>query len=465
MSILENVPDNWITAEIGSINCYKSMGINPSENPDEIFELYSVPSFPTGKPELLKGSEIGSTKQCVEPGDVLLCKINPRINRVWKVAPKGLYRQIASSEWIVIRQKLIDTDFLRYLFSELSFRDLLCSDVAGVGGSLTRAQPARVSKYEILVASLEEQKEIATRLDKLLAQVGSIKLRLDKIEEIIKRFRQSVLEVACRGMLTNDWRNAKNAPAWKTVLLKEIAEIKGGITKDIKKQKNSDIDIPYLRVANVQRGYIDLTEVKTIKIPKEKLNEFLLEKGDILLNEGGDIDKLGRGWIWEGQIEPCSYQNHVFRARLFNKENEPKYISWFANTIGFNFFLSSGKQTTGIASINKTMISNLEIQLPSPSEQKEIVKRIEELFFFISIIVQRVQAAKVRIDHLSQSILIKAFSGELTAEWREQHPELISGENSAVALLERIKEEKNSVKNSVRPLKSAKNVKIALKRK
>ena len=96
-------PPNWATADIESINFFKGNNINPSLYPEEKFKLYSVPIFPTGKPELTQGKDIGSTKQTVQPGDVLLCKINPRINRVWRVEHKGAFPQIASSEWIVIR--------------------------------------------------------------------------------------------------------------------------------------------------------------------------------------------------------------------------------------------------------------------------------------------------------------------------------------------------------------------------
>jgi len=454
MSILENVPDNWITAEIGSINCYKSMGINPSENPDEIFELYSVPSFPTGKPELLKGSEIGSTKQCVEPGDVLLCKINPRINRVWKVAPKGLYRQIASSEWIVIRQKLIDTDFLRYLFSELSFRDLLCSDVAGVGGSLTRAQPARVSKYEILVASLEEQKEIATRLDKLLAQVGSIKLRLDKIEEIIKRFRQSVLEVACRGDSECIERS-----------LEDFCSIISGNAFN----SNSFIEngIPVIKISNIQHGkFINDPHQEYLPIDYLKIfKKFIVNPEDILL-------ALTRP-ITNDTLKVCLYPSNGDLALLNqrvavlrpNGNISKDYLILLMQSNFFKEKIKNNLSETLQPNLSPNDLAKIKIRCPDIYKQNQIVNMIKKQLSIEQCIEQRLKKTQLCINILTQSILSKAFRGELTSEWREQHPELISGENSAVALLERIKEEKNSVKNSVRPLKSAKNVKIALKRK
>ncbi|MFW1480567.1 restriction endonuclease subunit S, partial [Vibrio parahaemolyticus] len=178
---------------IKDVNERKAASIDPSKYPNETFELFSVPIFPTGIAEIIQGKDIGSTKQIVEPGDVLLCKINPRINRVWVVSEAKGYRQIASSEWIVIRSSIHENYFLKYFFQESSFRDLLCSDVSGVGGSLTRAKPKLVNEYEVAVAPLPEQKRIVEKLDEVLAQVDTIKARLDGIPDLLKRFRQSVL--------------------------------------------------------------------------------------------------------------------------------------------------------------------------------------------------------------------------------------------------------------------------------
>jgi len=132
-----------------------------------------------------------------------------------------------------------------------------------------------------------------------------------------------------------------------------------------------------LRVANVQRGYLDLNEIKYIKVPGDKLPELLLEKGDVLFNEGGDRDKLGRGWIWEGQINACTYQNHIFRARLFLKEVNGKLFSWYGNTFGQQYFMAKGKQTTNLASINKTLLSAFPLPLLPLDEQMQLIKEID----------------------------------------------------------------------------------------
>ena len=144
--------------------------------------------------------------------------------------------------------------------------------------------------------------------------------------------------------------DAFDRPEWEWTTLDEIAEVKGGITKDSKREAHAEFDeFPYLRVANVQRGYLDLSEITTIRADRRKAQRLVLRPGDILFNEGGDRDKLGRGWVWEGQIEDCIHQNHVFRARLVDDRFDPYFVSLHANSWGQKWFESHGKQTTNLA--------------------------------------------------------------------------------------------------------------------
>src|SRR5205085_6907961 len=106
--------------------------------------------------------------------------------------------------------------------------------------------------------------------------------------------------------------------------------------------------VPYLRVANVQRGFLDLGEVSKIDATEEEVAELRLEEGDVLFNEGGDRDKLGRGWIWRGELPDCIHQNHVFRARIRSGLADPKYLSWYGNSAGQAYFIAEGKQTTNL---------------------------------------------------------------------------------------------------------------------
>ena len=142
---------------------------------------------------------------------------------------------------------------------------------------------------------------------------------------------------------------------------------------DKKRQDPTARSVPYLRVANVQRGYLDLAEVKLIEAAAADIAELRLVPGDVLFNEGGDRDKLGRGWIWEGQLPECIHQNHVFRARLHSEELSGKLISWWGNTFGKDYFLREGKQTTNLASINRTKLAAFPVPLLLLAEQDRIV--------------------------------------------------------------------------------------------
>lgn len=175
---------------------------------------------------------------------------------------------------------------------------------------------------------------------------------------------------------------------WTWTNLSAIAELKGGITKG-QRRKPQDIlsSVPYLRVANVQRGYLDLAEIKQIEATEDEIKELRLLPGDILFNEGGDRDKLGRGWVWRGEIPECIHQNHVFRARLYISELQSKLLSWYGNSFGQRYFISEGKQTTNLASINLTKLGALPIPLPPINEQHRIVAEIETQFTRLDAVV------------------------------------------------------------------------------
>jgi type I restriction enzyme S subunit len=198
---------------------------------------------------------------------------------------------------------------------------------------------------------------------------------------------------------------------WAWATLDALADVKGGITVDQKRKHSSPArSVPYLRVANVQRGYIDLTEVKEIAATEDEIQELILKPGDVLFNEGGDRDKLGRGWVWNGELSECIHQNHVFRARLLGAGINPKFVSWYANTFGQKFFFDEGKHTTNLASISMTKLKRLPVPVPPPAEQKRIVADVERRLSVIEELETVVSANLQRASRLRQGILQQAFS-------------------------------------------------------
>ena len=163
---------------------------------------------------------------------------------------------------------------------------------------------------------------------------------------------------------------------WQIVKLIEVAEVQTGISKSSQRRLKSPIELPYLRVANVQDGFLDLEEIKTIEIERGKFERYSLKYGDVLLTEGGDFDKLGRGTIWRDEIKDCVHQNHVFVVRPKKKELLPEYLSLLTSSdYGRRHFIKCSKQSTNLASINSTQLKAFPVLLPEIDLQQEIVKR------------------------------------------------------------------------------------------
>lgn len=286
-----------------------------------------------------------------------------------------------------------------------------------------------LKEANFLVPSFAEQQEIATRLDDLLAQVDAIKVRLDAIPAILKRFRQAVLAAAVSGKMVN-------SAIWKNVKLSSICtSISDG---DHQAPPKAETGIPFLVISNLSTGKLDFLSIdrfvpesyykslKDIRIPK---------KFDLLYTVTGSF---GISVIVDSD-QPFCFQRHI----AILKPN-----SYLVNFRFLNIYLSSSfakdqAEAVATGTAQKTVplngLRNFNIKLPPLKEQTEIVNRVEQLFAFADQIEQQVQAAQTRVNQLTQAILAKAFKGELTAAWRAAHPELISGENSAEALLEKIK--------------------------
>jgi len=159
---------------------------------------------------------------------------------------------------------------------------------------------------------------------------------------------------------------------WKKVPLDHVAHVQTGLAKGKKNIKNPVL-VPYLRVANVQDGYLDLSLIKEIETEKNDIHKYLLKQGDVLLTEGGDFDKLGRGAIWQGDVNPCLHQNHIFVVRPKDHILIPQFLSLLTgSSYGKAYFLKCSKQSTNLASINSSQLKKFPVLLPPKGEQVAI---------------------------------------------------------------------------------------------
>lgn len=236
---------------------------------------------------------------------------------------------------------------------------------------------------------------------------------------------------------------------WLTTTLREIAEIVGGVTKDAKKSSGPGFrDVPYLRVANVQRGRLDLTEMKLISASESEIQKMSLQPGDILLNEGGDRDKIGRGWVWRNQVAECIHQSHVFRMRPYSDDIQPELISHHGNTFGKLWFQKAGKQTTNLASINMTMLRMFPVPVAPALEQEEILEQIRAQLESLTDQERSIELALKQSAAQRQNILRAAFSGQLVPQDPDDEP--------ASVLLERIRAERAEREKQAKTRRSAK---------
>ena len=492
---MRELPDGWAEVALGKVfSPRRGQSVVPSKEPGRRFELYSVPSFETGRPERPLGVEIGSSKQRVAPGTVLLCRINPRINRVWVVGPAGDVPQIASTEWIPLGPvDGLTPRFLVYALQTGAVRRHLTSNVSGVGGSLMRVRMAAVWRTKIRLAPSFEQHRITARVGALFGRLADGIEALSRAEARAERYRASVLKAAVEGRLTAWWRK-ENPPAetggellrrilterrkrweqeqlakfvdrgrkppgnWKSkykepvapdtralpelpegwcwATVDQIGDVGSGITKGGRKRVAARRPVPYLRVANVQRGGLDLTEIKTIPASESEIRRYSLQSGDVLFNEGGDRDKLGRGCVWRGEIRECLHQNHVFRVRPFLRDYSPDFLSHYGNSSGQEWFFRRATQSVNLASINQTVLRSLPVPVPPAGEQGQIVARVAHELANVERRTMEMANASTRAASLRQSILKCAFEGRLIPQDPADEP--------ASLLLDRIRAEREA---------------------
>ncbi|AVL27212.1 hypothetical protein CEQ32_14570 [Shewanella sp. FDAARGOS_354] len=324
---------------------------------------------------------------------------------------------------------LIGVSFLRHVLEARGLEDTIS------GSAQPQITRQGLSDVRIPLPPLAEQKVIADKLDTLLAQVETTKARLDRIPEILKRFRQSVLSAAVSGKLISV----------ANPLMVKI----GDVVSDIRYGTSKKCDYnggktPVIRIPNIGDRKLDISDLKSADFTEKELKALALKPGDILvIRSNGSLDLVAKPALVESKYEGFLYAGYLIRIRCNEGKVLPSFLlNVLSSRVVRDVVEIGARSTSGVNNINSKELASLVFVLPSIDEQAEICHRVEELFSFADSIEQKATAALARVNNLTLSILAKAFRGELTAEWRAANPELIGGDNSAAALLERIKAER-----------------------
>jgi type I restriction enzyme S subunit len=454
---MSELPASWVKTTLGQVVSYAdNETTDPADMPPVawLLELEDI-ERDTGKVLERKTVEERapkSSKNRFQTGDVLYGKLRPYLNKVVRADHDGF----CSSEIIAISPGLLDKNFLFHSMRSPDFIEYVSSVSHGMRMPRLGTQQAKSAPFAL--PPLAEQTRIAAKLDELLAQVDTLKTRINAIPALLKRFHQSVLAAAVSGRLTEEWRSSSapnacteyqsvdvlepwshtiEAPAsWQMHIFEEVIKLVGGSQP------------PKSEFAYEQKpGFVRLIQIRDYKsdshkvfINQESTKKFC-DKHDVMIGRyGPPIFQILRGL--EG-----AYNVALMKAvPLEGLDND--YMYWYLQNYKLLNFVEAGSdRTAGQSGVNKAFLEKYPLFIPPLDEQTEIVRRVEQLFAFADQLEAKVASAKSRIDHLTQSILAKAFRGELVPQDPNDEP--------ASVLLERIKTQRAAAPKAKRGRKAS----------
>lgn len=308
----------------------------------------------------------------------------------------------------VIPRPGIDPDYLLYALA--SQRDALAREIGTSAHGTRRLGSSSLQALPIPMPPLNEQRAIGYFLSKLQHVV--------EVQSQIVRTVRRVKETATAGVFGEGVRAAPRQMTrfgpvpgnWQIEALENVAEVQTGVAKGRKFANEEMTEVPYLRVANVQDGRLELSHMKTIQIRRSEVDRYRLKVGDVVLTEGGDFDKLGRGFIWRAELELCVHQNHVFAVRPDRRRLTPEFFAYLTQApYGKSYFRTVAHKTTNLACINTAKLKAFPVPVPPLDEQQQIVATLDAIDRNIALHERR----RAVLHALFESLLTRLTSGEI----------------------------------------------------
>ena len=383
------------TVRLGDI-CDIVSGGTPSRSNPEFWQDGKIPWIKIGN---IKGKHISEADEYVTqkgldgssakmlPKGTILYTIFATLGEVGILDIEACTNQAIAG--ITVRDPLkVQTEYLYYY---LKSKKNYVNEI-GRGVAQNNINMSILRNFSVPIPKIEEQKEIVSVLSKEETIISARKQQLSALDDLIKaRFVE---------MFGDPLLNPMN---WKEEKLEEIADIVSGITKGRKVQSTDLYEVPYMAVSNVKDGYIDWTTVKTILATQAEIDQYRLLPNDVLMTEGGDPDKLGRGAIIHEPPSDCIHQNHIFRVRLNQSRITPEFMGqYLQHQKAKRYFLGCAKQTTGIASINMKQLRALPMLMPPIGLQREFAAFVAQIDKSKSVIQKSLDETQILFDSLMQ---------------------------------------------------------------
>ncbi len=388
-SFTEALPEGWCLKRLKHVSPEITVGVvvNPSTYFDDDGEIFFIRGVDVswGRIETLKAKRISNesnrilAKSKLREGDIVSIRVGyPGVSAV---ITKELDGANCASLLIIRKPVEISSQLLFYQLSSAFGRNQV--KLLQQGAAQEQINVSDIVNFAVACPPIDEAKTITSFLDHETAKIDTLIEKQKQLIELLKEKRQAVISHAVTKGLNPDapmkdsgveWLG--EVPAhWAVRRLKHAATLQSGIPKGADLTGKLCISVPMLRVANVQDGYLDLEDVHLLDIEPDQLDRYLLKQGDVLMNEGGDNDKLGRGAVWSGEIQPCIHQNHVFAIRPENIESDWLDLLTRAAYAKFHFYRVA-KQSTNLASISSSNIKETPMVIPPREERKEIIRYV-----------------------------------------------------------------------------------------
>lgn len=414
-SLLDELPIEWAFDRLKDIVVLRSERCDESSEIEDYLELEDIESG-TGRILNRRNTmQVVSDVTLFKKGDVLFGKLRPYLEKYYQADFDGK----CTGEILAFKPERIDSGFLRYCIASSWFIER-CNMLA-YGAKMPRVNwPTQLAQINFPLPPLPEQKRIAAYLDACCTAIDAAVAAKSQQLETLDALRKEVIQRAVtRGLAQqpelqntgNTWM--EQVPAgWNLVCLKRVSEIQTGITLG-KVYDGPVIERPYLRVANVQDGHLALDDVATIEVPLAVAKRVELRVNDVLMTEGGDLDKLGRGFLWNGEIPECLHQNHIFAVRCFQHKLLPKFLTYLtASRYGRDYFEATGKRTTNLASTNSTKVGAFPLPLPPVEEQERIVAFVDNKLAEIKGIIANIQTQITTLIAYRKSLIHECVTGQ-----------------------------------------------------
>ncbi|WP_181143218.1 restriction endonuclease subunit S [Xanthomonas arboricola] len=388
--------------------------------------------------------ELEDRRTNISPDDVLLTIVGALGRSA--VVPSESPEFTVQRSVAVLKTKHLEPNYLRFLLESPIAQRFFQDNAKGTAqkGIYLKA----LGLMPIVVAPLAEQKRIAQKLDALLAQVDTLKARIDAIPALLKRFRQSVLTSAATCELTSEWRATQGLDDPVPTKLGEL--IRTGPQNGLYKPSSTyGSGTKIVRIDGFYSGELrDWHSLRSLQLDAREEQVWALNVGDILINRVNSIEYLGKCALVRSLPGPTVFESNMMRIAVDERVIEPEFLMRALSAeIGRARLIANAKHAVNQASINQGDVKACSILVPTLSEQTEIVRRVEQLFAYADQLEAKVAAAQQRIDALTQSLLAKAFRGELVPQDPTDEP--------ASVLLERIRTQRAATPKPKRGRKAA----------